>query len=95
LEGQLRRSKKQVAVHGLNENHNHELKNVFKSAATQASICAGPLRDFYQNLLAKGMRPEMARLTLARKIAAITLMLWKKGACFDAGRLKRKQLERL
>jgi hypothetical protein len=25
-------------------------------------------------LLAKGMKPEMARLTLARKIAAITLM---------------------
>ena len=26
------------------------------------------------------MKPEMARLTLARKIAAITLTLWKKGA---------------
>jgi transposase len=88
LEGQLRRSKKQVAVHGLNDNHNHDIKNVFKSAATQASIAAGPLHDFYEGLLAKGMRPEMARLTLARKIATITLMLWKKGACFDAERLK-------
>lgn len=87
-EGQLRRSKKQVTVHGLNDNHNHDIKNVFKSAATQASICAGPLHDFYESLLAKGMRPEMARLTLARKIATITLMLWKKGACFDAERVK-------
>ena len=26
----------------------------------------------------------MARLTLARKIAAITLTIWEKGACFDA-----------
>jgi hypothetical protein len=26
------------------------------------------------------MRPEMARLTLARKIAAIILIVWKKGA---------------
>jgi hypothetical protein len=26
------------------------------------------------------MKPHMARLTLARKIAAITLIVWKKGA---------------
>jgi hypothetical protein len=39
----------------------------------------GPLRDFYLALLAKGMKPEMARLTLARKIAAIALTLWKGG----------------
>jgi len=34
------------------------------------------------------MRPSMARLTLARKIAAITLIVWKKGAHFDAEQLK-------
>jgi hypothetical protein len=34
--------------------------------------------------LAKGIKPTMARLTLARKIAAITLTLWKKGENFDA-----------
>jgi len=39
-------------------------------------------------LLAKGMKPDMARLTLARKIAAITLTLWKKGEHFDAEHLK-------
>jgi transposase len=33
----------------------------------------------YAALVAKGIRPEMARLTLARKIAAITLTVWKKG----------------
>jgi hypothetical protein len=48
----------------------------------------GPFHDFYAALLAKGMEPEMARLTLARKIAAITLTLWKKGARFDAEQLK-------
>jgi len=31
-------------------------------------------------LVAKGMRPEMARLTLARKIATIVWIVWKKGA---------------
>jgi hypothetical protein len=31
------------------------------------------------------MQPEMARLTLARKIAAITLKIWKKGEAVSAG----------
>ena len=37
----------------------------------------------------------MARLTLARKMAAITLTIWKKGVGFDARQLNRKPLERL
>jgi len=55
----------------------------------RASTAAGPMRDFYEALLAKGRRPTMARLTLARKIAAITLIVWKKGASFDAKHLKQ------
>jgi transposase len=90
VEGQLRRSKKSLMLRGLNENHNHDLKAIFKSAAMRASICAGPFQDFYQALLAKGMRPSMARLTLARKMAAITLTVWKKGERFDAEHLKRQ-----
>jgi len=43
---------------------------------------------FYAGLLIKGMKPEMARLTLARKIAAITLTLWKKEERFDVEQLK-------
>ena len=35
------------------------------------------------------MKPAMARLTVARKIATITWMVWKKGVCFDAAPLKR------
>jgi transposase len=90
VEGQLQRSKKQPALRGLNDNHNHDLKNIFKGTATKASSCAGPFHDFYQTLLAKGMKPSMARLTLARKIAAITLIVWKKGARFDAEELKQQ-----
>ena len=59
-------------------------KNIFKGAAAKASICAGPFHDFYEGLLMKGRKPAMARLTLARKIAAITLIIWKKGVSFDA-----------
>jgi hypothetical protein len=66
------------------------MKGIFKSAATQASSCTGPLHDFYAALLAQGMKPSMARLTLARKIATITLVVWKKGARFDAEQLKRQ-----
>ena len=87
VDGQLQRSKR-VSLRGLNQNHNHDLKNLFKGAAMVASSKPGPFREFYVARLANGMRPEMARLTLARKIAAITLTVWKKGACFDAQHLK-------
>jgi transposase len=88
VNGELHRSKKPVFIRGLNWNHNHDLKNLFKGAATTASARPGPFRDFYENLLAKGMKPEMARLTLARKIAAISLIVWKKGEAFDPEKLK-------
>jgi transposase len=88
VRGQLQRSKKPQQLRGLNRNHNHEMKEIFKSAATRASCSRGPFHDFYTGLLAKGMRPEMARLTLARKIAAITLTLWKKEERFDVEQLK-------
>jgi transposase len=90
VEGQLQR-KKQATVRGLNEDHNHDLKDIFKGAAMRTSTAAGPLRDFYENLLAKGRKPTMARLTLARKIAAITLIVWKKEVRFDANYLKQQQ----
>jgi transposase len=88
VEGQLPGSKKPVTLRGLNKNHNHDLKDIFKGAAMRASNAAGPLHDFYEALLAKGRKPTMARLTLARKMAAITLTVWKKEVRFDANHLK-------
>src|SRR5262249_7549146 len=75
-------------VRGLNKDHNHDLKEIFKGAATRVSTSRGVLHDFYENLLLKGKKPTMARLTLARKIAAITLIIWKKEVHFDANYLK-------
>ncbi len=69
-EGNCERNRERITVRGLNDNHNHDLKNLFKGAALSASTQPGPLHDFYTALLEKGMRPTMARLTLARKIAA-------------------------
>jgi transposase len=88
VKGQLERSKRPISVRGLDPSHNHHLKALFKGAAIQSSTSEGPFREFYEALVAKGMRPEMARLTLARKIAAITLTVWKKGVAFDAKYLK-------
>ena len=88
VEGQLQRSKKPASIRGLNENCNHDLKNLLKGAAIVASSKPGPFQEFYTALLAKGIRPEMARLTLARKIATIVLIVWKKGVSSDAQHLK-------
>jgi transposase len=90
VRGKLQRNRERLTVRGLNDNHNRDLKNLFKSAAISASTRPGPLRDFYGARVEKGMRPTMARLTLARKIAAISLTIWKKGVEFDAQQLQRQ-----
>jgi transposase len=90
VRGKVRRNRERLTVRGLSDNHIHDLKNLFKGAALSASTHPGPLYDFYVALLEKGMRPTMARLTLARKIATITLTMWKKGVDFDAQQLNRQ-----
>ena len=82
-DGILRRRRHVIATRGLNRNHNRLLKNVFKGAANAATLKPGPLRDFYDQCVARGVRPELAKVTLARKLAAITLRLWKKGERWD------------
>src|SRR5439155_834237 len=54
VRGQLQRAKKPQQIRGLNRNHNHEMKEIFKGAAIRASCGVGPLRDFYVALLEKG-----------------------------------------
>ena len=56
VHGQLKRSKKIVTIRGLNKNHNHDLKNVFKGAATRAAAVEKPFQEFYESLLAKGLK---------------------------------------
>src|SRR5437773_10278672 len=90
VRGKLQRNRERFTVRGLNDNHNNDVKNLFKSAAISASTRPGPLHDFYVARVEKGIRPTMARLTLARKIAAISLTIWKKGVDFDAQQLHRQ-----
>ena len=72
---------------GLNRNHNHVLKDVFKGAATAATARPSPLQAWYHGVLAQGVREELARVTLARKLAALTLRVWKNGEPFDPTKL--------
>src|ERR1700752_4529843 len=54
VQGQLHKSKKQVSVRGLNRDCNHDLKNLFKSAATIASVKPGPFQEFYAGFDSNG-----------------------------------------
>jgi len=50
VRGKLQPNRERITVRGLNDNHNNELKNLFKGAAISASTRPGPLRDFYVGL---------------------------------------------
>src|SRR5882724_4199115 len=41
VKGQLRRTRKQLSIRGLNADHNHDLKGLFKAAATRTSVRPG------------------------------------------------------
>lgn len=85
--GRAVRRRRKPMTRGLNRNHNRILKNVFKGAATAAASKPGPLQDLYQGMIHRGTAEELARVTLARKMAAITLRLWKKGELYDPTQL--------
>jgi hypothetical protein len=83
----VRRRRQLVQTRGLNRNHNPIAKAVFKAAANAATGRPGALRDWYAGLLARGMREDLARVTLARKLAAVWLHVWKRGVPYDATQL--------
>ena len=87
IDGKLHRRKRPPLTRGLNHNHNPQLKSVFKAAANAAAGKSGPFKDFFDASVARGVREELAKVTLARKIIAITLRLWKKGELWDPTKL--------
>jgi len=82
--GQWERAKVQK-TRGLNLNHNHTLKAVFKGAATTVITRHphDPLHKDYQRMLASGTKPNLAKVTLARKLASIALAMWKHKEVYD------------
>jgi len=84
------RRKQRVTTRGLTRVYNRTLKHVYKGAAVDA-MTHGALRKYGAELIEGGMRPEMARLTVARKLAAVSLAIWKKGERYDGKKLMRKE----
>jgi transposase len=81
------RRRRAPLTRGLNRNHHPLVKAIFKGAATSAMARPGAFQEFYHHLVASGMREELARVTLTRKLAALTLRLWKTGEAYDPAKL--------
>lgn len=82
VNGTISKRRKVLGTRGLNPMHVPELKQVFKDAALTAAR-REPCQSWQQARLDKGMRPEMARLALARRLASVTLTLWQRKEKFD------------
>ncbi len=86
VQGRVCRSKKRPLTRGLNPNYNRMLKEAFKGAAVTAA--RGPWKSHFEAMVDSGTRPPLALLTLARKIAVIVWVLWKRGEKYDKSKVK-------
>jgi len=84
----LERRHKQTQTRGLNQSFSRRLKVAFKGAALEA-LKTEAIKKVYERLTAGGVRAEMARLTIARKLAAVTLAIWKSGEDYDEKKLSK------
>ena len=73
---------------GLTRKRHPLLKAVFKGAATTVitQLPEHPLHKDYERMLAAGIKPNLAKLTVARKIAATVLSMWKHQEVYDPQR---------
>lgn len=82
-----------VQTRGLNLNRQPLLKAIFKGAATTVLARHNPLREHFDRLVATGTASHLARLTIARRIAAATLAIWKKKEDYDPTKHHRPSQE--
>jgi transposase len=77
---------------GLNWNHNRLLKHVFKGAATTViAHHQSPMCETYDRQLKEGIKPNLAKLTIARKVAATALAMWKQEEVYQPDKSKPKR----
>jgi hypothetical protein len=83
-----------LKTRGLNPRHNSTLKGIFKGAATTVitKLTTDPLHEHYERMLKQGTKPNLAKLTIARKIAAMALSMWKAREVYDPARQHKQQL---
>ena len=84
--GRIVRKHKYQSTRGLTQDYNRILKMVFKGAAKEA-IRRDPMKTLYRVKVDNGMRPEMALLSIARRLASIVLTVWKRGEQFNVAKL--------
>lgn len=84
----LERRHKSAHTRGLNQSFSRRLKVAFKGAALEA-LKTEAFKKIYERLTSKGVRAEMARLTIARKLAAIALAIWKSGEGYDETKMSK------
>jgi len=77
-----------LQTRGLTRKRHPLLKSVFKGAATTviAQLPDNPLHKDYERTLEAGIKPNLAKLTLARRIAATVLSMWKHQEVYDPER---------
>jgi transposase len=82
---------RRVQTRGLNRNRNAMLKNVFRGAAItiERKLPEHPLHQKLEELVSNGTPINLARLTLARKIAAKALVMWKREEEYDPSKDRR------
>jgi transposase len=84
VQGRIVRRSQPAKIRGLNRNHQPRLKEIFKSAALTAIRQPGAFKEYYDARVQQGRDPALLRLTVARKLAALVLSLWKKGGRYRA-----------
>ena len=67
----------------LNRDGNRYLKDMAKGAASSAILGENRFARQYERLLAKGKRPSMARLTVARAIVSTLYAMWRDDAPYQ------------
>jgi hypothetical protein len=73
---------KKTATRGLNENYHRGLKSLLKAAALD-TLRSKKLKVVTERLIEKGLDESIARVQVARKLAASLLAVWKTGKKFE------------
>lgn len=84
----LEKRTRAAQTRGLNQSFSRRLKVAFKGAALEA-LKTEAFKKIYERVTSGGVRAEMARLTIARKLAAVTLAIWKSGEAYDEAKLSK------
>lgn len=89
MKGELLRRRPAAHTRGLTREYSRRLKRVFKAAAIEAQKDE-QIKSIYRRQVERGVRAEMARLTVARKLAVVALRVWKRGEEYDSSKLTRR-----